>query len=34
MKKNFGIDTVKRIADVVKFYEKQVLRQAKETEEV
>ena len=33
MKRNFGIDTVKRVADVVKFYEKQVLRQAKETEE-
>ena len=33
MKKNFGIDTVKRVVDVVKFYEEQVLRQAKETEE-
>lgn len=33
MKRNFGIDTVKRVVDVVKFYEEQVLRQAKETEE-
>ena len=33
MKKNFGIDTIKRVVDVVKFYEEQVLRQAKETEE-
>lgn len=33
MKRNFGMDTVKRVVDVVKFYEEQVLRQAKETEE-
>ena len=33
MQRNFGIDTVKRAVDVVKFYEEQVLRQAKETEE-
>ena len=33
MQRNFGIDTVKRVVDVVKFYEEQVLRQEKETEE-
>lgn len=32
-KSYFGIDTVKRVVDVIKFYEEQVLRQAKETEE-
>ena len=29
-KRNFGIDTVKKVVDCVKFYEEQVLRQAKE----
>lgn len=29
----FGIDTVKRIVNIVNFYEEQVLRQAQETEE-
>ena len=33
MKRSFGIDTVKRVVDVVKFYEEQVLRQAQETKE-
>lgn len=32
-KRNFGIDTVKRVVEMVKFYEQQVLRQAQETEE-
>jgi len=30
IKRNFGIDTVKKVADCVKFYEEQVLRQASE----
>lgn len=33
IKRNFGIDTVKRVVELVKFYEEQVLRQAQETEE-
>ena len=33
MKRNFGIDTVKRVVELVKYYEEQVLRQAQETEE-
>ena len=32
-KRNFGIDTVKKIVEKVKFYEEQVLRQALETDE-
>lgn len=31
IRRNFGIDTVKRVVDKVKFYEEQVLRQSLET---
>lgn len=33
LKNCFGIDTVKRVVDVIKYYDEQVLRQAQETDE-
>lgn len=32
-KRNFGLNSTKRVANVINFYEQQVLRQAKETDE-